>query len=451
MNKFLFSVNPYSQQVIGEFPMLEAAALQGVLASADETYRRWRTESVTARIHYLAPIREGLTRNRREYAELISREMGKPVVQALMEVDKCALLCDFYTGAAERFLTPRTETYKEKKVHHLLAPTGLVLGIMPWNYPFWQVFRYALPTILGGNIALLKHAPNCTGSALALQELFTTGSYRLLSALPIDVSAVESVIAHPAVQGVCLTGSVQTGRIVGALAGKHLKKSVLELGSADALVVLPDADFHKALDAAFSSRTLNAGQACIAAKRVFVPHQKMKEAVGYFENKVKDIQLGDPLAESTYMGPLAKKEFVDVLAGQVNEAVRLGAKRVVGADASGAFFLPGILISEAQNPMNKEELFGPVLNVIGYDDEADLLTAINNTPFGLAASVWSADETRALQWASSIEAGSVAVNDFMKSDPRIPFGGIKNSGFGRELGELGLRTFLNEKAVIQTV
>jgi succinate-semialdehyde dehydrogenase/glutarate-semialdehyde dehydrogenase len=376
--------------------------------------------------------------------------MGKPLRESLAEIDKCALLCDYYIEHAEIFLASREEDFPDKHIRHTLMPTGVVFGIMPWNYPFWQVFRYAIPNLVAGNVVLLKHAPNTTGCAVAMQALFEMPNYptNLFQSLIIDIDLVERVIAHPAVQGVCLTGSVSAGRSVGALAGKHLKKVVLELGSADAFVILNDASIDKALDANFQSRMQNAGQACIAAKRTFVPRHQFDYAIHYLQEKLSKIQLGDPLNDSTHVGPISKKNFVSTLQNQVNKAVNLGGTRIVGAEAQDVFFKPGLIVTKSDNAIHEEEIFGPVINLIAYDSEQQLIEEVNGTAFGLAASVWSSDEEHALNIANQIEAGTVVINDFMKSDPRIPFGGIKNSGFGRELGEAGLRSFLNEKPIV---
>jgi succinate-semialdehyde dehydrogenase / glutarate-semialdehyde dehydrogenase len=443
------TVNPFTQQVLETYAFQSEQEIDQCLLKSDNAFKTWKTTPVSVRQGYISSIKSKLVSKRDVYAKLITTEMGKPLVQAIAELDKCALLCDYYIDKAPAFLQVREEIYPDKKVIHALSPTGIVFGIMPWNYPFWQVFRYAIPNLMAGNTILLKHAPSTTGCSLALHDLFASKEFpNIFQSLIVDLHQVESIVAHPAVQGVCLTGSVKAGNAVGALAGKHLKKCVLELGSADALVILDDAILHKALDGAFQSRTFNAGQSCIAAKRIFIQEQKLEESIAYLKDKLKTLRLGNPLEDGINLGPVAKLEFVQQLDEQVKKAIQFGARRITGAEAQGAFFTPGIIVSEAGNPMNQEEIFGPVLNLIPYNNEHTLLQDINNTNFGLAASVWSADEAKAIQWAHGIDAGTVVINDYTKSDPRIPFGGIKNSGFGRELGELGLRSFLNEKAII---
>jgi succinate-semialdehyde dehydrogenase/glutarate-semialdehyde dehydrogenase len=448
MNTFS-TVNPFSQQVLETYTFQSEHEIDTMLNQGHLAFQQWRKTSVAQRQDFIKTVKNNLTTKREAFAKLISLEMGKPFSQALAEIDKCGLLCDYYVDKAPAFLQDRQEVYADKKVIHALAPTGIVFGIMPWNYPFWQVFRYAIPNLIAGNTILLKHAPSTSGCSIALHELFDSQKFpNIFQSLIIDIPQVEQVIAHDAVQGVCLTGSVKAGSAVGALAGKHLKKTVLELGSADALVILDEAILTKALDGAFQSRTFNAGQSCIAAKRIFIQEQNLNEAITYLEHKLKTLRLGNPLDDGTNLGPVAKFEFVQQLDAQVKQAIHHGARRITGAEAQGVFFTPGIIISEANNPMNQEEIFGPVLNLIPYKDENTLLSDINHTNFGLAASVWATDEAKAIAWAHGIEAGTVVINDYTKSDPRIPFGGIKNSGFGRELGELGLRSFLNEKAII---
>lgn len=448
MNTFS-TVNPFTQQVLETYTFQSEQEIDNILKQSHVAFQHWRKTSVLQRQHFIKTLKINLIARREAFAKLISVEMGKPFIQALAEIDKCALLCDYYCDEAPAFLQTREEVYPDKKVIHALSPTGTVFGIMPWNYPFWQVFRYAIPNLLAGNTVLLKHAPSTSACSLALHELFTSVEFpNIFQSLIIDIPQVEQVIAHDAVQGVCLTGSVKAGSAVGALAGKYLKKTVLELGSADALVILDDAILHKALDGAFQSRTFNAGQSCIAAKRIFVREQKLEEAIAYLQNKLKTLRLGNPLEEGTNLGPVARFEFVQQLDAQVKQAIQYGARRITGAEVQGAFFTPGIIVSDASNPMNQEEIFGPVINLIPYKNENSLLSDINQTNFGLAASVWATDEAQAIAWSHGIEAGTVVINDYTKSDPRIPFGGIKNSGFGRELGELGFRSFMNEKAII---
>jgi succinate-semialdehyde dehydrogenase/glutarate-semialdehyde dehydrogenase len=444
------TINPFTEGVIETFAFQTESEVDAVLHRASAAFTTWRHTPFAIRHRYIQAVREKLLAQKDALAKLITTEMGKPLRESLAEVDKCALLCDYYLTHAENFLVAREESFADKHVRHTLSPTGVVFGIMPWNYPLWQVFRYAIPNLMAGNGVLLKHAPNTTGCSLALQSLFDISSYPagIFQSLVIDIDLVERVIAHPAVQGVCLTGSVGAGRSVGALAGKYLKKVVLELGSADAFVILDDAPIDRALDANFTSRTQNAGQACIAAKRTFVPRHKVDYAISYLQEKLVKIQLGDPFKDSTHVGPISKKSFVGVLQNQVDQAIRFGGKRIIGAEAQGVFFKPGLITTRSDNAINDEEIFGPVINIIAYDDEQQLVQEVNGTAFGLAASVWSVDEEHALRVAQQLEAGTVVINDFMKSDPRIPFGGIKNSGFGREMGEAGLRSFLNEKPII---
>lgn len=450
MSKVFSTTNPYSETVLQLYTFQTATEVEFALEQARLAYQLWKRTSLPTREGYISAVRQRLLNDRIFLATLISREVGKPFRESLAEIDKCVSVCDYYLTHVERFLAIREERFVDKHIRHTLMPTGIILGIMPWNYPFWQVFRYAIPNLIGGNVVLLKHAPNVTGCSLAIQSVFQAIDFpgSLFQSLVIDLDLVERVIEHPSVQGVCLTGSVAAGRSVGALAGKNLKKVVLELGSADAFVILESSSLNEALDASFESRTHNAGQACIAAKRTFIPRKHLAYAREYFEEKIKKIRLGDPFDELTQMGPIAQKRFVNILQEQVNKALHYGGQRIIGASAHNVFFKPGLIVTHPDNPVNDEEIFGPVINLIPYDDEVTLIQHVNRTSFGLAASVWSDDEEHALRVAGQIEAGTVVVNDFVKSDPRIPFGGIKNSGFGRELGESGIRSFLNEKPIV---
>ena len=442
------SINPYSKQSIGSFRAWHEKELSNTLQQVAASVKHWKETSVRDRLHHLSTIKFKLLHEKQNLARLITTEMGKPIAEAMAEIEKCAWLCDYYIEQCEEWLKPQQENLSDKTVWHSLQPIGAVLGIMPWNYPFWQVFRYAIPNLLAGNIVLLKHAPNTMACAEALQNLFSGNNPSSFFHLPIDVTQVEQVVAHPVVQGVCLTGSVNAGRAVAALAGKYVKKSVMELGSADAFVILPDAQFEMALSAAFTSRMLNAGQTCIAAKRIFIEADKIDDAIAFFKEKIKAIRLGNTLEEQTQMGPISKLEFVNKLRNQVEKATQQGARLVEGAQAKDNFFLPGILLADAEHSMHTEELFGPVLTLIPYQKEEGLLDLINNNPFGLTASVWSSNVEKAFSFSEKIEAGTVVINDFMKSDPRIPFGGIKLSGYGREMGKQGFISFLNEKVII---
>lgn len=442
------TVNPYTSKEIKSYTYLSEKELGQKLTDSQSAFSRWKITSIAQRMEYLKSVSERIADRKEELALLITKEMGKPIKESRSELEKCIWLCNYYRDHAKNFLQPRIEDLGDKEVHHHLDPTGAVFGIMPWNFPYWQVFRYAIPNLLLGNVVLLKHAPNNTGAGLAIQDLLKEeANEAIFQTLIIDIPQVELVIAHEAVQGACVTGSMRAGSAVAELAGKYIKKSVLELGSSDPFVVLDDAPLEKAMDAAFSSRMLNAGQVCIASKQLFVPKDKLEEAKSYLLEKIENLTLGDPTDDNTDMGPLAKKEFIESLHDQMYKAEQHGAEIITGGP-DGGFYRPTLMISRHDNPVNQEEVFGPVLNLIPYTDEEFLVNVLNNSRFGLSAAVWSADEQRALAFAERIETGTVAINDFVKSDPRIPFGGIKLSGYGLEMGYEGFRTFANQKVII---
>ena len=446
----IITQDPYTQEKLEAYQPLSNEALDDVLIASQSAFQHWKKVPLHDRIAFIEKVILHMTGHLESYAQLITSEMGKPIQECRAEIEKCIWLCKYYTEATPAFLEGQEEVFADKHVLHTLAPVGTVFGIMPWNYPFWQAFRYAIPNLLAGNTILLKHAPNTTGCGIAMEKLFAEYAPlpNLFKTLIIEIEQVEHVIAHQGVQGVCLTGSLNAGKAVGALAGKYIKKSVLELGSSDALAILSSGDLDKGLDAAFASRMINAGQTCIAAKRLFIPQSSLEYAVGYLKQQVRRIQLGDPKQEGTGMGPISKGEFVTQLASQVSSARQQGSTIHYGASAQEQFFLPGIMTSDPSNPINDEEVFGPVLNLIPYDEEDQLLDMINDSNYGLGASIWCDDESKAIQFAKQVEVGSVVINDFMKSDPRIPFGGVKQSGYGREMGKAGFVTFQNEKSII---
>lgn len=444
------TINPFTQQVLKTYTFLSSEQLQEALSLASTSYSSWKVTSIAHRKALMQRVIDLLGTQKEAHALLITQEMGKPFTEAIAEVEKCMLLCQYYLEQAEAFLHPTPLALSDKTVEIRYETTGAVFGIMPWNYPYWQVFRYLIPNILAGNAVLLKHAPNVMGCGQAMQNLFLAAGFPagVFQSLIIDIPQVEAVIAHPVVQGVCLTGSVKAGSAVAALAGKYLKKSVMELGSSDPFIILPDASLSAALTAAFQSRLSNAGQTCIAAKRVYIHQSQLEESLQFLQEKIAGLQLGNPVHPATTLGPISKLEFVKQLEAQMEKALAHGSKLIVGGKAVGAFFQPTILVSQQDNPINKEEVFGPVLNLIPYEQEEVLTNWANDTPFGLAAAIWGTDLEKANRLATQVAAGNVVINDFSKSDPRIPFGGIKQSGYGREMGEAGFKSFLNEKAVV---
>ena len=444
--------NPFSLEKLASYHFLDSNQLNKLLDHCETSYQQWKTSQITHRKQWGLKLFELLNNPQTQIhlSTLISNEMGKPIGESQAEIQKCAELVQYYTSNFEDFLKPDIID-PHASIH--FHPTGAVLGIMPWNFPFWQVFRFAFANIMGGNIVLLKHAPNCFGCGQAIEDLFLQAGFpkHVFTNLIIPTSQTEAIIAHPVVQGVCVTGSPKAGSAVAALAGKHLKKTVLELGGSDAVVIFNDADLHHALEATFKSKMLNAGQVCIAPKRVFIHKSKLKTATDYFLTQMEKIRFGDPLNPKTTMGPISKAEFLPVLEKQVWALVSNGAELVIGGKSQAPFFEPTLLLVSPENPILKEEIFGPVLCVIPFEYEKDLDKHINKTNYGLGTAIWTQNKEKAAYWSQQIEVGHIAINSIVKSDVKYPFGGIKHSGYGKELGKEGFKTFLNAKTIVTSL
>jgi succinate-semialdehyde dehydrogenase/glutarate-semialdehyde dehydrogenase len=382
-------------------------------------------------------------------------EMGKPVADGRAEADKCAWACDYYAERAEGFLADQPAETEAAKSYVAFRPLGVVLAVMPWNFPFWQVFRFAAPGLMAGNAAVLKHASNVPGCALAIEDVFRRAGFPdgLFRTLLIGSGRVEDeVLAHPKVRAATLTGSVAAGEAIGAQAGRRIKKTVLELGGSDAYLVLEDADLDQAVPACVASRLVNSGQSCIAAKRFIVPRAIAGELTERFVAEMRGKRMGDPLDESTKVGPQARRDLRDELHEQVEKSVAKGARLLLGGEVPegpGAFYPPTVLTGvEPGMPAYDEELFGPAAAILEVEDEEEAIRVANDSRFGLGAAVFSRDLERAERIAADrLDAGCCFVNTFVKSDPRLPFGGVKESGYGRELGRFGIEEFVNVKTV----
>jgi succinate-semialdehyde dehydrogenase/glutarate-semialdehyde dehydrogenase len=395
-----------------------------------------------------------LRRGAGELATLMALEMGKPVRQGRAEIEKCAWVCEYYADHAARFLEPETVATDARRSFVTFQPLGVVLAVMPWNFPFWQVFRFAAPALMAGNAGLLKHASNVCGCALAIEDVFTKAAFPrgVFKTLLVGSGAVEGIVAHRHVRAVTLTGSAPAGRAVARSAGEHLKKTVLELGGSDAYVILEDADILEAAAICAAARLVNSGQSCIAAKRFIVPASRESEFTSAFLRKMVAARVGDPFDEATDVGPLARPDLRDELHRQVVDSVRKGAVCLAGGaiPAGPGSFYPPTVLTGVRRGMRAydEELFGPVAAVIAVKDEEEAIRAANDTSFGLGAAVFTKDLERGeLIAATRIDAGSCFVNSLVKSDPRLPFGGIKESGYGRELSHFGIKEFVNVKTV----
>ena len=449
MQKFQ-STNPYTSEIIGEYPVISSSVLNQKLDLTNQAYQFWRKTSFKYRADLFMALRAELLANRDKYALLITQEMGKHLREARAEIEKSALICGYFAENAEAFLEPqRGNTLHESWIR--FEPIGAVFAIMPWNFPFWQVLRYATAAIMAGNVSVLKHAPNVMGSAMALEQLFLKVGFPagVFQSLLIDVPAVESVIAHPIVQAVMLTGSDRVGSAVAALAGKYIKRSVMELGGSDPILILDDADLDLAAATAVQSRMGNAGQVCIAAKRWLVTERNAAAFTAKTKALIESIVQGNPEDETTNMGPMARPDLVTGLNRQIEKSVGMGAKIITGGGHQGNNFEPTLLVNLTnQMPVFKEEIFGPVASIFVVKDEAEMLKLANESQYGLAASIWSRDVEKARIMAEDLEAGSVYINALVRSDPNLPIGGTKRSGYGRELSAYGIRELTNIKTLI---
>ncbi len=447
------AINPASGEVIADYPEHTEREVDSRIARAATAFASWRELPLSARADGLRAAAAHLRARSDRYARLMTNEMGKPIVQAEAEVEKCAWVCDYYAEHGAEFLAPEMVATDAGKSYVRFDPLGVVLAVMPWNFPFWQVMRFAAPALMAGNVALLKHASNVPGCALALEQVFAAAGFPpgVFSSLLISGSAAAAVIRHPAVAAVTLTGSETAGVAVGSAAGSELKKVVLELGGSDPFVVFADADIETCVESAVTARMINNGQSCIAAKRFIAVAAVAAEFEARFSARLRALQVGDPHERSTELGPLARADFVRDLDRQVRESAAKGARLVLGGAplAGPGFFYPPTLITEVHPgmPVFDEETFGPVAALIRAEDEEQAIELANLSRFGLGASLWTRDTERGEAIARRIEAGAVFVNGMVKSDPRLPFGGIKRSGYGRELAQFGLREFVNVKTV----
>jgi succinate-semialdehyde dehydrogenase/glutarate-semialdehyde dehydrogenase len=447
------AINPATGEEIARFADAGAAEIEAVLEGAARAQAVWRERPIAERTALLIRLAAALRAGKDRYALTITREMGKPLKDALGEIEKCAWNCEFYAERAPEFLADRpvkTGLEYSAVVHD---PLGVVLAIMPWNYPFWQFFRFAAPALAAGNAILLKHAANVPQSVLAIAEVMRdAGTPQGLVAMPfIGTGAVAGLLADPRIAAVTLTGSTRVGGIVAGQAGKALKKQVLELGGSDPFIVLADADLQAAARMAVTARFNNAGQSCINAKRFIVVETVAEEFVTAFVAAVRALKTGDPLRADTQLGPMARSDLRDALHDQVTRSIAAGAVlKLGGAPVAGPgwFYQPTILdhVKPGMAAFD-EETFGPAAAIVRVATEEDAVALANQTEFGLAAAIWSRDTDRARKLARRIEAGAVFINALVASDPRIPFGGIKQSGYGRELGDLGIREFVNAKTL----
>jgi succinate-semialdehyde dehydrogenase/glutarate-semialdehyde dehydrogenase len=447
------TINPATGKTVRVFEPFSAAQVNESLGRGVAAYRQHRRTSFADRASRMRKAGGILDAESRELGKLMTLEMGKPIKAAVAEAQKCATACRYYADNAERFLADRPVEMEDGKSWVTFQPIGVVLAIMPWNFPFWQVFRFAAPALMAGNVGVLKHASNVPQCALAIEDIFRRAGFAdgSFQTLLIGSDMVEGIVADHRVAAVTLTGSEGAGRSVAGAAGRNLKKSVMELGGSDPFVVLPSADLENAVSTAVTARMINNGQSCIAAKR-FIVHEKVyDEFLGKFVARVSTLRVGDPMDEKTELGPLATASIRDQLDQQVKTSVAAGAKLVTGGkklDGEGFFYEPTVLTNiPSAAPAAHDELFGPVASVFKAKDLADAISIANGTTFGLGASAWTRDDRERDQLVAEIESGLLFINGMVVSDPRLPFGGVKNSGFGRELGEFGIHEFVNIKSI----
>jgi succinate-semialdehyde dehydrogenase/glutarate-semialdehyde dehydrogenase len=447
------SINPATGERLKEISAHNAAEIEKRLARAERAFSQHRRESFVKRAQLMVAASALLEQEKEKFAHIITSEMGKLLRAAVEEVEKCARCCQYYAENAERFLEDEPAQTQAARSFVRYQPLGPVLAVMPWNFPFWQVFRFAAPALMAGNVALLKHAANVPQCALAIEEVFCRAGFDegIFQTLLIAADQVEKVIVDPRVKAVTLTGSEKAGSAVASAAAREIKKSVLELGGSDPFIVMPSADLESALAMAVKARILNSGQSCIAGKRFLIADKVYDKFLKEFVERMRALKIGDPLDETTDMGPLATEHILNGVHDQVQKSVAAGAKLLTGGNrvhGPGFFYEPTVLVDlPRQAPAYSEEVFGPVASIFRVRDAAEAVEIANDSTFGLGASAWTSDKTEQELFISEIESGMVFINALVASDSRLPFGGVKRSGFGRELGAHGIREFTNIKTV----
>ena len=448
------TINPATGRDLNSYPKMMKDEVDRILLSVNNAFNDWQYSAFEERAEKMKRTAALLRERKKELADLMTAEMGKPILQSGGEVEKCAWVCEYFADNSESFLKDEIINSDASKSYVSFKPLGPVLAIMPWNFPFWQVFRFAAPNLMAGNAGVLKHSENVTGVALAIENLFKDAGFpeNLFRTLVVPIKDVEGIIYDKNISAVTLTGSVRAGRAVAAEAGKVLKKTVLELGGSDPYIILEDADLEKTVETCVTSRLLNSGQSCIAAKRFIVTEKIYKDFEEMFVESMKKKIMGDPLDEKTDVGPQARFDLRENLHAQVTGSVSKGAKILLGGnipEIKGSYYPPTVLKNVAPGmPAYEEEVFGPVAALIRVKDEDDAVKVANDTSYGLGAAVFTGDVEKGEMLAKEkLNAGSCFVNEFVKSDPRLPFGGIKESGYGRELSAFGIKEFVNIKTV----
>lgn len=444
------SINPYNQKEVFQFKELTKAEIEDKLNLAANTFIQWRKTQFKDRATLMISAAKELKQNKEEYARVITQEMGKPISQALSEVEKCAWVCEYYAENAESHLKNEVIKTDANSSYVSYDPIGVVLAVMPWNYPFWQVFRFAAPALMAGNIGVLKHASNTMKSGELIERVFQRAGFPdgCFQNMVIGSDEIEEIIKNDHIKAVTLTGSKPAGSSVASIAGKHIKKSVLELGGSNALVVFDDAELDMAVDICVNARFQNTGQSCIAGKRLLLQKNIAQKFTEKFKNKVAQLKSGDPMDQDTYIGVMAREDLAKELEEQVNKSISMGADLILGGKRNGTFFEPTILGQVTKEmPVFKDETFGPAIGITIFESEDEAVDLVNASVFGLGVSLFTKDMEKAKRLVPLFDDGAVFVNELVKSDPRLPFGGTKISGYGRELSSHGIMEFVNKKTV----
>jgi NAD-dependent aldehyde dehydrogenases len=447
------SVNPATGEKLKEFKPHSDVEIEKALRQAVAAFEKDRAEPFAKRAQLMMSVATLLEREKHELARTITLEMGKLLRDSVAEIEKCANGCRYYAENAERFLEDQAAQTNARRSYLHYEPMGAILAIMPWNFPFWQVFRFAAPALMAGNVGILKHAANVPQCAVAIEQIFCRAGFEegIFQTLLIEAEQVEKLIVDPRIKAVTLTGSEKAGSIVGSAAAREIKKSVLELGGSDPFIVMPSADFALAVTTAVKARMQNTGQSCIAAKRFFIADKIYDKFLGEFVEKMRSLKVGDPMDETTEIGPLANESILNGVHEQVQKTLAMGAKCLTGGNriaGSGLFYEPTVLVDVPKDsPAFREEVFGPVATVLRVRDADEAVSLANDNRYGLGASAWTNDPSEQELFANSLESGMVFINAMVASDPRLPFGGVKRSGFGRELGAAGIREFMNAKTI----
>ena len=451
--KSFTTINPATEEQLNTYGFHDNSKISHTIDNAHQCWLKWKETTFAERGALFRRLKALLEKEKDQLAKEITMEMGKPLNQSEAEIEKCAWVCEYYATNAEAFLQKEKIKSDASKSYVRYDPLGVVLAVMPWNFPYWQVFRFAAPALMAGNACLLKHSPNTTACALSMQRIFEEAGFPkyLFNTIIADIPQIEPIVANSKVAAVTLTGSTRAGKSLAALAGKHLKKAVLELGGSDPYLILADADLNLAAENCVTGRLINSGQSCIAAKRFIV----LSSVKNTFVDKVKQLMVakavGDPTADETDIGPIARKDLMELLADQVEQSVKKGAKIVLGGkkDQGQGFYYPPTILTDVKPgmPAYADELFGPVASIIEVKDEEEAIKVANDTIYGLGSAVFTRDLAKAEVIASKLQSGSTFINAFVKSDPRLPFGGIKESGYGRELSFIGIKEFVNVKTV----